>query len=220
MTNPQPAECVQELKLVAKSWVGVKVLAFVFYAAFFAWYYFIPAGNIHVLVLGVGGTALFSHRTTRFLVNYGETLLECRDRKLIALYIIVQVLTFAAYFTLILMFIFSSAPDYFLLAAWGFGTAVSEFLANRYLHQRLARQLGLTVDQKTETLKFGMNMLAWMSYLLLFYYFASSEEIHFLLMVTCFLGLAFFHIFALKTLVNKKTMLFDRQDQNEDQDAS
>ena len=173
-----------------------------------------------MLVLGVGGTALFSHRTTRFLVNYGETLLECRDRKLIALYIIVQVLTFAAYCTLILMFIFSSAPDYFLLVVWGFGTAVSEFLANRYLHQRLARQLGLTVDQKTETLKFGMNMLAWMSYLLLFYYFASSEEIHFLLMVTCFLGLAFFHIFALKTLVNKKTMLFDRQDQNEDQDAS
>lgn len=220
MTNPQSARCVQELKLVAKSWIGVKVLAFVFYAAFFAWYYFIPAGNIHVLVLGVGGTALFSHRATRFFVNYGETLLACRDRKLIVPFIIVQVLTFAAYFTLLLMFVLSTTPDYFLLVAWGIGTAVFEFLANRFLDQRLARQLGLTIDQKTEAMKIGVNVLAWMSYLLLFYYLAGSKYVQFPTMMAFVLGVALFHFFAIKPLVNKKTLLHNRQDQNEDQDAS
>ncbi|HAH45478.1 hypothetical protein [Gimesia sp.] len=220
MTNPSPAHSVQEFKLVAIICIGIKVLSIVFYAAFFAWYYFAKAGDPDVLAVGICGTALFSHRTTRFLVNYGETLLECRDRKLIVPFIIVQVLTFAAYFTLLLMFFFSPAPYYFLLVAWGIGTAVSEFLANRFLDQRLARQLGLTMDQKTEAMKIGVNVLAWMSYLLLFYYFASSKYVQFPTTMACILGVALFHFFAIKPLVNKKTLLLNRQDQNEDQDAS
>ncbi|QDT90276.1 hypothetical protein [Gimesia algae] len=220
MTNPQSARCVQELKLVAKLWIGVKVLAFVFYAAFFAWYYFTPAGNTHVLVLGVGGTALFSHRATRFLVKYGESVPEFWNRKLIVPFIIVQLLTFAAYFTLLLMFVLSTTPDYFLLVAWGIGTAVFEFLANRFLDQRLARQLGLTMDQKTEAMKIGVNVLAWMSYLLLFYYLAGSKNVQVPMMIACVLGVALFHFFAIKPLMDKKTLLLNRQDQNDDQSES
>ncbi|MDF1744239.1 MAG: hypothetical protein P1V19_11150 [Gimesia sp.] len=126
----------QNLKIVILR-ISVELLTFVSYLAVIALFFLTQEPNFYVLISLCLGTALFYLFVTRYLDNNDENILDRQNLKIVLLKSSVEILAWVSYFAVILWYILTQGPNFYVLVPLCIGIAMFHLFVTRYLNKKL-----------------------------------------------------------------------------------